>query len=1027
MKIMKVLLKLAAAGAVLLLLAALLVPMILKKYLPPDKVRELIVENARKYLHREVRLKGVELSAMKGLTVSGLEISEAPDFKAGTFAKAETFELRVDLMPLLHGTVAVDRISLGGLRLTLKKVGAGRYNFSDISGSSASLVGSAGKSATPTPMVLDVRHIAVSDGRVSYADAATGDSLTLSEISAQISDLSLDGETQAEVSFKVSGKLAKRPVQASVSYSGTISPAKLDLDKVAVSMAKASVDVPEGRLQVSGTVKGARSPVLDLKTQFAPPGSEPISADVAGKIADAGTKTQNASLTIKAGAPALKAGSLKTFGVPEGLALPAFKLEAVVEATAEQALVKSLRFETDGAAADVSGSLRKLASGKPEPDLTVSMKASAPKITPLIFAVMKAYKMAPPDGLAGRAAELSADLRLQPDAAEVKALSLKCDAGSVSASGRVRGLASGRLEPELDVDAKLSLPELKAGDLAFLKAYKVEVPPELDLPPAKTAARLRYTKDALSVAELLLENQYMTLKAGGEVRGMRSKPSGTVNGSVRLRLPALTGKDLSALKLIPKVSVPAALSWPATEADAVFRFDGSDFEVSKLHVKNPRLSVEGSASVRKLTAAPSLTMDLKAELPAFESSNVAFVAAMPPDLKVPASKFEARLSGSQDAVEIGFLKLAMGRNSVAMKGSVKSLKTAPFFSLAVDCPGFVLEELTDFSPQTREMGLKGVGRFRVFVAGEPSKGTASYKGDLEFRGIRLAAGGVKLSEFNGKGSFDEGRINFPSIAGKLDDGNLEMDLSVKNYLKSPFIEIQKGTIDSLDVGKLLAAKDSMAKTKGPSAPAAAAPPVKPFGIKIWDSFTVQRLVHPFATLDKASLKCNLTGVTPDFKQLDGTANFSVGGGHLLDLDKIAEKNPLVKVMAVPILIMRGIGIFPNLKDIGFSELTGDYDINKGVVDIKEFHLSGDKLFVNINEGRVDLPRDKVKLDVQVKAGVVGLHKVICGSISKPDGVCAGGEAEKLLKGGVGNAVDGAKDTLNQVGQPVKQILDIFKK
>src|SRR5712672_1422750 len=125
--------KVMAVGAVLAAGVVLTAPILLKKYLPPEKLRELLVENSRKYLHREVRIKGLDLGALKGLEISGLEISESPDFKAGTFAKADSFQLRVRLLPLLHGTVAIDRVVLGGLRLDIKKGADGLYNFSDIS------------------------------------------------------------------------------------------------------------------------------------------------------------------------------------------------------------------------------------------------------------------------------------------------------------------------------------------------------------------------------------------------------------------------------------------------------------------------------------------------------------------------------------------------------------------------------------------------------------------------------------------------------------------------------------------------------------------------------------------------------------------------------------------------------------------------------------------------------------------------------------------------------------------------------
>jgi len=128
--------------------------------------------------------------------------------------------------------------------------------------------------------------------------------------------------------------------------------------------------------------------------------------------------------------------------------------------------------------------------------------------------------------------------------------------------------------------------------------------------------------------------------------------------------------------------------------------------------------------------------------------------------------------------------------------------------------------------------------------------------------------------------------------------------------------------------------------------------------------------------------------------------------------------------------MRGICIFPNLADIAFSELAGSYDITRGVVDVKDFHLYGDKLKVDTNSGRLDLPGDKVDMDVNVKAGVISLHKVICGSISSPNGTCVEGEVEKLVRKaahGGNNAVDNTKDVLDQVGRPVKQLIDIFKK
>ncbi len=1146
MRRVPLLLKIAAGLAALFVVAAVLGTIALKKYLPPEKVRELITENSRKYLHREVRMQSLDLNAIKGLVIGGLEVSENPDFNAGTFAKADGFQLRVRLAPLLHGSVAVDRLAVSGLRLTIKKDEDGLFNFSDIAGSTGTSAG--GTAAKGLPLVLDVRQLSISDGQVSYADAGTGDQLALSAISAQLTDLSLDDDTKVSLSLKADGHLSKRPVKASVEFLGSVNAAKLNLDKVSVAMKKAVVSTPQGSASLSGTIKGARSPEVDLTAEVTLSGASPVKAEVKGTITDISSQSPSASLAVKAHLPALKASDLKAFGlpadvpvpqsdvdtqfelagelvtlktlhfktaaatldasgtidhiratpapalevsakadlpalasadlaflkargvkipdglslpackvdasvqlkadsaaikslhlagqgatldvsgiidhlhtnptpaldvsakldlaglsssdlaplralgapVPDGLSLPAFKLEANAHLEGDGASIKSLHYATDGGTLDASGSVRGLRSGKPAPDLSVALKASAPKITPVVTALMKAYKIEVPPGLSSRSGEVDTQFHLTADAADLKSFHLVSQGSAIDASGRVQGLASGNYQPALDVAARLDVPEVTSDDLVFLKSYKIDVPAGMSLPPAKVDAKLHYTPDDVTVSELSFKNKYADAKASGAVHKMRSgHPQGTVNGSAILHMPALTAKDLAFLKMIPKLSVPDSVAWPATEADAQFVFGGSDISLPKLHVKNAILAIDGSGAVKNLATDPTISVSAKTSLPAFASADIAFVPGIPTDLKFPASTIELRnLAASRDAVSFDFLKLEAGKNSVEAKGLVKNLKSgAPLFKLTVICPGFVLEELTDLSPQTRQMGLKGIGRFKIFIAGEPTKGTAAYTGDMEVRGVRMDVQGFKLANFSGKGSFDDTLIDFPvkdgGIKGDIDDGHLEMDLSVKNYLKSPQIDIQDGSLTALDAGKLLAAKEASSKNKTEGAPAA----IKPFGIKIWNAFTITKLTHPNATVDKISMQCDLSGITPDMKKLDGKAKFSTQGGHLLDVEKLAGHHVLFKLMALPLITMRALHLFPNLGDIAFNQLEGDYDITKGVVTVNKFLLDGDRLNVNVNEGALDFPNDQQHMDISVKAGVISKHMVSCGSISNPNTDC----------------------------------------
>src|SRR3990167_5054273 len=86
---MKTFLKILGVCLILFALVLAAAPFILKKYFPPEKIRELVVSNAGKSLGRQVRLGDVSFSLLKGLTLKNLDISEYPDFSAGTFAASE--------------------------------------------------------------------------------------------------------------------------------------------------------------------------------------------------------------------------------------------------------------------------------------------------------------------------------------------------------------------------------------------------------------------------------------------------------------------------------------------------------------------------------------------------------------------------------------------------------------------------------------------------------------------------------------------------------------------------------------------------------------------------------------------------------------------------------------------------------------------------------------------------------------------------------------------------------------------------
>ncbi|MBI5243788.1 MAG: AsmA family protein [Elusimicrobia bacterium] len=303
---MKLLLKLAALLLALFVIGIIAGTLAVKKYLPPEKVRSLVVANAQKALGRDVRLGDVSLNIFRGLKLEGLEVSERPDFKAGKFASAESFSLKIQWRPLLRKKVVAERIVLSGLRVSVRKEADGRFNFSDMSGPQPKAQPAAA-SAAGLPIELNVRRTSVSDGRIVYTDAASSSAWTLSGINAKITDFSIERPFEAEMGLKVEGRLGERPVSATLSYDGKIDLAKQDLDKMSAEIKRLELEAFGLSVKASGSIKGASSPALDLKAEIFADHSAPA-AHMETKFRIEGEDLRLETMRVKLGGSELEAG-----------------------------------------------------------------------------------------------------------------------------------------------------------------------------------------------------------------------------------------------------------------------------------------------------------------------------------------------------------------------------------------------------------------------------------------------------------------------------------------------------------------------------------------------------------------------------------------------------------------------------------------------------------------------------------------------------------------------------------------------
>ncbi|MBI5202124.1 MAG: AsmA family protein [Elusimicrobia bacterium] len=99
---------------------------------PKDQLRALAVQNLQQRLRRQVKIGAISIGPWRGLRVEKLEISESPDFTAGTFVSAERLTVKPSFLPLFMGKIAVGEVTLTEPKVRVVRQAGGKYNFSGL-------------------------------------------------------------------------------------------------------------------------------------------------------------------------------------------------------------------------------------------------------------------------------------------------------------------------------------------------------------------------------------------------------------------------------------------------------------------------------------------------------------------------------------------------------------------------------------------------------------------------------------------------------------------------------------------------------------------------------------------------------------------------------------------------------------------------------------------------------------------------------------------------------------------------------
>jgi hypothetical protein len=111
----------------------------------------------------------------------------------------------------------------------------------------------------------------------------------------------------------------------------------------------------------------------------------------------------------------------------------------------------------------------------------------------------------------------------------------------------------------------------------------------------------------------------------------------------------------------------------------------------------------------------------------------------------------------------------------------------------------------------------------------------------------------------------------------------------------------------------------------------------------------------------------------------------------------------------------GVQIFPDLSNIEFSEIIGDYAFSNGIMTVRDCRLESEAAKVS-SQGSIDLPAEKLDLVVTAQVGKVApIDVAIKGTFDKPS-----------PKVNVGKFI--AEPAKQLIAEPAKKLLEqLFKR
>lgn len=357
--------------------------------------------------------------------------------------------------------------------------------------------------------------------------------------------------------------------------------------------------------------------------------------------------------------------------------------------------------------------------------------------------------------------------------------------------------------------------------------------------------------------------------------------------------------------------------------------------------------------------------------------------------------------------------LSVQDSGLSAKGTVGWGSVSPTYNVTANLKANLaqLVQMTDAVDGFNPGGvISGAFKATDKMGGQDVSGTVTLS-DLSalYEPVTLSktSGVIKITSIND--------VSCDKLSGLLNGEKFTTSFSYKN-IKDVMNIVFKLDLEKLTLASFpqsAAAEEQPAQTDGQTvSPAASSSPETLMNVKA--DVKVGEIRVPYFRADGFDAHANLTNLTPSMTRTNGSVSFTLKPGAVTDIDSFVKENKIVKILLLPITIVRkvagvlNIDLFPaensaKKGEIAYTKAEGLYTFTNGVMNLDKTVF--ESKLTNINgKGNIDFRTNK--LDMKVSATVLTSQTPVVIKI-----------------GGTMDNPSGKLDVLNTVGSVVGGILN----